>query len=229
MGKRGVKAVMLVLAAGMCFTVAAQENAGAGFAVKGGTPGAGVEISMPFTSNFGGRLGVNYLIGAYNTTQEGIEYKADLNLFSIAGFVDWHPTGGSFRLSGGLLYNGNKVEGKAKIGDTINIGDATYTAAQVGTLKAKATFADIAPYAGIGWDTSFGKGKQWGFVCDFGVVYQDSPGIKLTAKGGTLSDPDHPDYPLFLAELEKEQKSLEKNVKDFKWYPVITVGLMFRF
>ncbi|MCM8820546.1 MAG: hypothetical protein NC932_01145 [Candidatus Omnitrophica bacterium] len=220
------KLLVLGLVAGFCFTVMAQEAPSVGLGVKVGTPGPGVEIGIPFTPNIGGRLGLNYFTYSYDTTQEGIKYDANLTLFSIAGLIDWHPTGGSFRVTGGLLYNGNELTGKAKIeeGGTIKIGDIEYTDTEVGTLKAKADFDDLSPYLGIGWDTSFGAEKQWGFICDLGVIYHNSPNIKLTSKGGTLSsDPD------FLDELKKEQEELEDSIEDFKLYPVITLGLIYRF
>jgi len=220
-------AVAVIVVAGLCLTGFAQEEGAArfGIGIKAGTPGAGVELSMPFTSNFGGRLGFNYFTYSYDTTQEGIDYDADLTLLSIAALIDWHPTGGSFRVSGGVLYNGNEAEGKAKVGaGGVDINGINYTADQVGTLKAKVDFNNIAPYVGIGWDTSFGAEKQWGFICDIGVIYQDSPNLKLTSKGGTLSSD-----PTFLANLKAQEKDTEDSIEDFRFYPVITLGLIYKF
>jgi len=206
-----------VILAALCVTSMAQEEgpSGVGFGIKVGTPGVGVEVSIPFTTNIGGRLGVNYYTYSYDTTQEGIEYDSDLTLFSIAGLVDWHPAGGSFRLTGGLLYNGNELEGKAK-GD-IKIGDNEYTDAEV---KAKVDFDDLAPYVGIGWDTSFGSERQWGFICDIGVIYHGTPSVSLKAEGTG---------PALETDIEKEEDELKAAVDDYVWYPVITVGLIYKF
>ncbi|MCM8830332.1 MAG: hypothetical protein NC824_04970 [Candidatus Omnitrophica bacterium] len=208
------KLLILVIVAGFCFTVMAQEQPSVGIGVKGGTPGAGVEIGFRFTPNIGTRLGLNYFTYSYDTTQEGIEYDADLTLLSIAGLIDWHPAGGSFRVSGGFLYNGNEVEGKAK-GD-LRIGGTDYTDVKV---KAKVDFDDFAPYVGIGWDTSFGVERQWGFICDLGIIYHGIPHVTLKAEG-TGIDP---------ADVRKEKKDIEDNIKNYQWYPIITLGLIYRF
>ena len=209
-------AVAVIVVAGLCLTGFADEEGAArfGIGIKAGTPGAGVELSMPFTSNFGGRLGFNYFTYSYDTTQEGIDYDADLTLLSIAALIDWHPTGGSFRVSGGVIYNGNEVEGKAS-GD-LKIGENEYTDVKA---KAKVDFDDIAPYVGIGWDTSFGAERQWGFICDIGVIYHGTPNVSFTATG-TGIDP---------ADVQEEKKELEDNIEDFRFYPVITLGLIYKF
>lgn len=209
--------LILVAVAGLCFTAMAQEETLAGpvgIGVKLGTLGPGVEIGIPFTPNICARLGLNYFTYSYDTTQEGIEYDADLTLFSIGALIDWHPTGGIFRVSGGFIYNGNEVEGKAE-GD-IEIGDNEYTDIEV---KATVDFDEFSPYVGIGWDTSFGAEKQWGFICDLGIIYHGEPNVKIKATG-TGIDPD---------DVEQEEEELEDNIEDFKWYPVITLGLIYRF
>ena len=66
--------------------------------------------------------------------------------------------------------------------------------------------------------------KQWGFICDIGVIYQDSPNLKLTSKGGTLSS-----NPTFLANLKAQEKDTEDSIEDFRFYPVITLGLIYKF
>ncbi|MCM8777514.1 MAG: hypothetical protein NC905_04550 [Candidatus Omnitrophica bacterium] len=208
------KLLILGVVAGFCFTLMAQEAPSVGIGIKVGTPGPGIEIGMPFTPNIGGRLGLNYFTYSYDTTQEGIEYDADLTLFSLGALIDWHPTGGSFRVTGGLLYNGNEVTGKAK-GD-IKIGDTEYTDVEV---KTTVDFDDISPYVGIGWDTSFGTEKQWGFICDLGIIYHGAPNVTLKATGAGI-DPN---------DVKKEKEELEDNIEDFKLYPVITLGLIYKF
>ncbi|MCX8082255.1 MAG: hypothetical protein N3D17_02490 [bacterium] len=225
--KKMVVKISMLLIAGLCIAGFAQEEGSVGFGagIKLGTPGPGIEVAIPFTDKFGGRINLNYFTYDYDTTQEGIKYEAELNLMTIGATIDWYPTGRGFRLTGGVFYNGNEITGKGEIGPGgVNIGGTTYTSTDVGKLKAKADFDTLSPYIGIGWDTSFGGERQWGFIGDVGILYHGSPNIKLSSKGGTLSDD-----PTFLANLKKEEKEIEDNVEDFVWYPVITVGLIYRF
>jgi hypothetical protein len=93
----------------------------------------------------------------------------------------------------------------------------------VGALSGKVDFDDIAPYVGIGWDTTFGKDNCFGLVFELGVLYQGSPDVNLVSSGPIASDPT------FQAELAKETAALQDDLDEYKFYPVVAVGLSYRF
>ena len=105
----------------------------------------------------------------------------------------------------------------------VNIGDTDYTPAQVGTLSGDVEIDGIAPYIGIGWGDPMDRSKRWGFYCDFGVVFTDSPDVTLSANGTLASDP------AFQANLAKERNEIEDDLEPFKFYPVISLGVYYRF
>ncbi len=191
--------------------------------IKAGLLGAGMEVGRSFSDSISGRIGVNYFTYDYSATESDIEYNFDLSLKSLSVLLDWHPFQGSFRISGGVLYNGNKIEADAKSSDTYDIGDKTYTAEQVGTLDGKIDFDAVAPYLGLGWDTSFGKKNGFGFLFEIGAIYQGSPKADLSASGPIAGNQE------FIDNLAKEESNLQSNLDDFKYYPVATVGLSYRF
>jgi hypothetical protein len=188
------------------------------------TLGAGVEVESAFSDSFGGRIGVNYFPYQYSSTESDIDYDLDLNLLSASVLLDWHPYQGSFRITGGVLYNGNELDATAKSAATYSIGGMTYTGAEVGTLTGTIDFDnEVAPYLGIGWDTSFGKDNSVGFLFEIGTIYQGSPNVDLSADGLLAGDPT------FLSELAQEEKDLEDDLEVFTVYPVIAIGLTYRF
>jgi len=219
MGKKVTVAIAIFLFA-FSTTVYAQSNS---LGVKASTLGLGLEVERSFSDLISGRIGVNYFTYDYSGTEDDIEYDFDLNLMSLSALLDWHPFKGSFRISVGAIYNGNELDAKAKTSGTYDIGDSTYTGAQLGTLKGKIDFDDIAPYLGLGWDTSFGKNKAFGFLFELGVIYQGSPKVDLSADGPIASDQT------FQNELAKEENNLQSDLDDFKVYPVIAIGLSYRF
>lgn len=190
---------------------------------KAGSLGAGIEASASFSDSFSARVGVNYFKIDYSGTEDDIDYEFDLTLASVSAFLDWHPTQGAFRVSAGALYNGNELEMDAKSSNTYEIGDTTYQGSEVGTLTGEIDFDDVAPYVGVGWDTSFGQDNRFGFICDIGVIYQGSPEANLTANGPLASDPT------FQSELAKEEQNLQDEIDDFEFYPVIAAGFSYRF
>ncbi len=191
--------------------------------VKVSTLGIGVEVEQSFLDSFGGRIGVNYFSFSYDGTEEDIEYEFDLNLMSVSALLDWHPFQGSFKISGGVLFNNNDIDANAKRADTFKIGDTRYTAAQVGTLKGKVDFDDVSPYLGLGWDTSFGKDNSFGLTFELGAVFQGAPQVDLSADGPIAGNA------VFQSELAKEEEKLQSDLDNFEIYPVIAFGFIYRF
>ncbi len=134
--------------------------------------------------------------------------------------MNYHPFSGTFRFTGGLLYNKNELNltGKPSSGSTYVINGTTYTAAEVGTLTGKLTFNSTAPYLGIGWGNR--PGGKLGLTADIGVLYQGSPKLALAATGAAAG---------LDSDIEQERRSAEEDLNDFKWYPALSLGVYFRF
>lgn len=191
--------------------------------IKGGLLGAGVELERSFTEKISARVGINYFPYDYSGTEDDIEYEFELDLMTLGLFLDWHPYEGSFRLTGGVMYNGNSLDSTAKPAAAFEIGDQIYPAALVGTLDGEIDFNEIAPYVGLGWNTAFGKDRNWGFIFELGVMFQGTPKADLSATGPIALDPE------FQAELAKEEKNLQDDLDGFEFYPNISVGFNYRF
>lgn len=211
-----IPTILILFFSGICYAQ------GISFAVKGSTLGAGLEMNSPVSETIGLRIGLNYFPYSYSGTEDDIDYNFDLTLMSASLILDWHPFKGSFRLSGGALYNGNKIDADARSSATYEIGDTTYPGDAVGILTGNINFNDVAPYVGFGWDTSFGK-KGLGFIFDIGVLYQGSPSVSLSANGPISNDPT------FKENLSKEEDNLEDELKDYQFYPVVAIGIGYRF
>jgi hypothetical protein len=121
------------------------------------------------------------------------------------------------------LWNGNKIDMEARPMTSYIIGDSTYTPSQVGNLKGNIDFNSVAPYAGLGWGNAASKSSKWGLTLDVGVIYQGTPDITLSADGSLSSNA------AFLAELEKERQRLEDSFNEYKYYPVVSFGIYYRF
>jgi len=80
------------------------------------------------------------------------------------------------------------------------------------------------PYAGFGWGNAVGKNKRLGVSFELGVVFQGSPDIELESTGGALSS-----SPALQAEIAKEEKKIEDDIDDFEYYPVIALGISYKF
>ena len=75
----------------------------------------------------------------------------------------------------------------------------------------------------MGWDTSFGKSKAFGFLFEIGAMFQGSPNVGLTASGPIANDPG------FQNDLNQEKQNIEDEVDSFTVYPLIAIGFCYRF
>jgi hypothetical protein len=192
------------------------------------TLGFGVEIGYRFNDYFGLRIGGNYY------THDGIEvdvtdidYDADLSLGSAGAVVDIYPFRRTFRVTGGLRYNGNTVDLTSTPTSNVTIGGTPFTPSQVGTLDGDISFSDYAPYVGIGVEETFLQGRLI-VGADLGVFFQGEPRVDLKSNGTLANDP------FFRTALDLEEEDIEENLKflnifDPAFYPVIGVSILYRF
>lgn len=203
---------------------AAQEKSGGfGVGVTAGSLGIGPEVNFR-SDNFGVRGSATFLGIGRNIESDGIEYEGDLKLRSFGGSVDFYPGGGGFRISPGVRISRNRVELRAQPSATtsVEVGDETYTGAEIGTLSGVVRPNKVAPTLTIGYGGGRNRGLYFGI--DAGVMLQGSPKVRsLVATGPIASDPD------FQAELANERREIEEDIDNFKIYPILQLGLGFRF
>ena len=144
-------------------------------------------------------------------------------VFSSAGYTQSSSVALKVSTLGGVMYNDNHIDINSEPAATFEIGDTTYSTQDAGTLEGKVDFNDIMPYIGIGWDTSFGKNNRFGLLVDLGVVYQGSPDVDLSADGPLASNQ------AFQNDLQTEEDKLKEDLEAYEYYPVIGIGLSYRF
>jgi len=190
---------------------------------KAGTLGLGGELTTDIVPGLNLRGGVQWFSLDLDAEFEDIDYNVDVDLLNPLLLLDWYPFGGSFRLSGGILFNQSDVDLRATPSEPVEIGGTTYTPAEVGTLRGQSDFNPIVPYVGIGWGNAVGRSKRLGLAMDLGVAFIGSPGVNLSATGSFASDPT------FQAHLAQEEEDIEDDLSDFKFYPVLSLTLYYCF
>jgi hypothetical protein len=213
------------------------------FALLAAFPLAGlatVGIGARFgTTGFGGEVGVelveDYLnlrvagnAGALdvNVDQDDVTYETELRLQTWLAVLDWHVGGGPFKIVVGGCYNATEATGTATPVNDIDVGDISYTPAQIGQLYASAEYGTVGGYLGFGFgNIASSKNGRWSASMDFGVMFFQEPDLTLESRGGTLSN------------TPGVQESLQKELDDFdedyitwlRYYPVLTFGVAVRF
>ena len=200
-----------------------------GLSAQFGTTGVGVQLVLPLRPQFNARLGVNALNYSDDANTADVDYDYDLKLRTFDALLDWHPTASAFRLTTGLVYNGNKLDvlARPRAGGSYVLGGTTYSVADVGVVNGRVDFRDVAPYLGIGWGNTASSAPGWGFSVDLGVMFQGTPRARLTPTGCSSLVPGLCDQ--FRRDVEREEAELRNELDDYKAYPVLRAGVNYRF
>lgn len=119
----------------------------------------------------------------YSGTEEedGSTFEVDANLSAFAVMADYYPTQSGWRVSGGVLFNGSKLDSTAtgSASNPIEIDDQTFS---TGSLDVDADFKNtLSPIVTTGYDYRFKN--NWIVSGEIGAIY--TGGIDLTATGST--------------------------------------------
>jgi hypothetical protein len=216
--------VAVGLAAGIIGTGSA--HAEGGIAASVGSTGFGLHVSVPVQPKLNVRLGTNYLNYSHDDSSGDLDYDAKLKLQTFDALLDYFPTDSAFRVTAGVAHNGSKVDVKAKpSAASYTLNGTVYNAASAGAIDGRIDFRKMAPYLGIGWGNT-AKDQGWGFSADLGVLFQGSPRTSLTNTGCTAGA-------LICNQLANdvaaENLSLADDVSGLKAYPVLRVGMHYKF
>jgi len=211
------KLLVITGAAGLLLSSAVHAT-DIGVGAKVGTLGLGAEMTVGITDTLNGRLGLNSYKYETSGTEGDVRYDIDLKLQTTALLMDWHPSGGGFRVTAGYMFNSNKLDLNSKAADSYTIGNKTYTADI--DLRGRVSFKN-APYVGIGWGNA-AKGSGFGFNAELGVIYQGSPKVRLSGTCNGNCDG-------FEDELRVEERKAQDDLKNYKWYPQVAIGVSYTF
>lgn len=210
-----------LLGLGLLGTQSAVADSNLWLGAKGGTLGIGFEATWRPIPYLDVRAGLNTYTYDMTDAEAGITYDKELDLSSYYATLNLRPPLSPFRLTAGVFSNSNKLSMTSRQSANFDIGGMTYTGAEVGTLNAAVTFDKTAPYVGVGAD--FRIADTLGLNFDLGVLFQGTPVVGMTASGPITLDPN------FQAELAAETAQLQNALNNYKAYPVVSVGLSFKF
>jgi|SRR5688572_15687383 len=196
---------------------AAGSAQAAGVGVRAGTTGLGADFGWDLAPTLGGRIGIS--AGQFSTDVDTSEvrYDAKAKLGNLNLFLDWSPLG-PFRISAGFIATSNKVDlnGQPSSGSGMPAGSSL-----TGTVKPE---RDFAPYLGIGYGNVWTAGVN--FYADLGVMFQGTPQVSLNLNCGTASAAQ---CAAAQGQVAAEQQRVQDELKRFKYYPVLNIGITIGF
>ncbi len=196
------------------------ENKGA-IALNLGFPGLGLEYARNLNRKW------NYRVGLGGLTLKDYSMDLDVNgtpvntvinfrTLNLDAHMEFHPfKKGSFKMVGGLSYF-QPLKGDALITLTegSSYGDMTISSEEIGEILIEADYSGPAAYLGLGFGRAVPK-KRMGFSIDYGAYYVGSPDVRVTATK-------------MLENTSSEEEELEQNMSSYRWFPKISMRLVYK-
>ena len=207
----------------------AQAQVGAAVTADIGTTGVGFHIVVPMERNLNGRFGANTFKHDFDQRAGLVDYHLDGKLQTFDVLFDWYlRPQGSFRLTGGVLYNGTRFSatGKPAVNGSFSFNGTTYSSTDIGTLEGDVTFRRAAPYIGIGWGNALNPDKRLNFSADIGAFYQGKARVNLIPRGCTTNNTV---CGQLARDVAVEELRLSSEASDYKVYPVLRASVSYSF
>ena len=89
---------------------AASSAQAAGIGVRAGTMGVGADIAWNLAPALSARLGYSALDWDHDVSTDAVTYNGKLKLSNLNAFLEFHPLGPLFRITGGFVFHDNKYD-----------------------------------------------------------------------------------------------------------------------
>lgn len=207
--KLSKKITLLVLALGALPVAALAGDSGTVY-TQLSTNGLGLGYAASVSKDLAVRGQYNTMKFSFSGDSGGVSASnTDIQFNSFQVLGDWYPMDGGFRLTGGAVFNNNKV---------------TFTGA--GTVNGKPATVDgdikmsesVSPYLGIGYATRPKDAKGFGFNLDLGAMFQN-PKATLNAAGAGVLQSD----------VDAQRVKLQDAADKLKVMPVFGLGISYSF
>lgn len=187
-----------------------------------GSEGLGLGYTKHLNKLFNARGELNHFSMSYTTDSGDNSYKGRLKLGGLALLGDYFPLQSPFRLTAGVVANKGELSATATpaVG-TYTFNGVAYAATSSDKVSGKIKFGDVSPYLGIGYGHASGDKPGFSFFADVGVIFQ-RPAAELSVQGNIralVTD----------ADIAEETRKLQDSADKFRNYPVIKLGVAYRF
>lgn len=187
-----------------------------------GTEGLGVGFGYGVTEHLGARVDVNGFGISHSFTAGDIRYDGKLRMVHGGLYADFFPAPSvlPFRLTAGVLVGQDKIDvtGSA-MNNTYTINGTTYSA-NGQTITGRVKMPTVRPYIGIGFGHTPKAAPGWSMSFDAGVAY-GKPSVDLNVPASIVAEAGQ-------ANVDAERQELQDKANKLKFYPIVKLGVTYR-
>ncbi len=202
------------------------------------TLGAGVELATPLSQRTNLRAVVNSIDFGQKFDYNGGNYNAEIHFHSAEMLVDLFPFHKGFHISPGIMVFNNKLAAQVKVpgGQTFEFEDDELNSSTTNPLWGGATAVygkRIAPVLMMGFSNVLPRnGRHFSAPFEFGVAYPGVAQVTAHLYGSACTSQGCADVSTDAeaqSDVLKEQSDINSVVSKFQLYPIVSMGLAFRF
>jgi hypothetical protein len=201
----------------------------------GSTLGAGFQIATPLAGRINLRYGFNLVEFTDPFSIDGINYHAGIHLRSSQTTVDWFF--GSFHISPGLLYLKNNMSAPVSVGpgQTFVLGTQTFLNSVDDPVVGSSSVTYPRTYSPLllfGYGNVLPRsGRHLSLPVEAGVAFTGAPQINLNLNGTACVTNGCVTFLQSTAQgsLKDELQILNDDLKHYSVFPIVSVGLAYRF
>jgi hypothetical protein len=201
----------------------------------GSTLGAGFQIATPIAGRINLRYGFNLVEFTDPFSIDGINYHAGIHLRSSQTTVDWFF--GSFHISPGLLYLKNNMSAPVSVGpgQTFVLGTQTFLNSVDDPVVGSSSVTYPRTYSPLllfGYGNVLPRsGRHLSLPVEAGVAFTGAPQINLNLNGTACVTNGCVTFLQSTAQgsLKDELQILNDDLKHYSVFPIVSVGLAYRF
>jgi hypothetical protein len=209
-----------------------------GVGVKVSTLGIGGEVAVGLSRRSNVRVGFNVFSYGHTFDKDGATYKGTLDLRSAQATYDIFPVRWFHISPGVLLYNGDKVTANVSVpgGQTFTLSKTTYLSDPADPVSGtgKLTVYKAAPMVLFGFGNLVPRSGHFSTSFEIGAAYQGPPRVALNLTGSACDSTglfcrSISSDPTIQSNIVAEQAKLNKSASPYKFYPVLSFGVGYRF
>jgi hypothetical protein len=209
-----------------------------GVGVKVSTLGIGGEVALAVSHRSNVRLGFNAFSYAHRFDKDGATYQGNLDLRSAQATYDLFLLRWLHFSPGVLLYNGNKVTASVSVpgGQTFTLNNTNYVSDAADPIAGtgKLTVYKVAPMALFGIGNLVPRSRHFSTSFEIGAAYQGPPRVALNLSGSACDSTglfcrSVSSDPTIQSNIVAEQAKLNKSASPYKFYPVLSFGVGYKF
>src|SRR6266436_4394507 len=209
-----------------------------GVGVKVSTLGIAGEVAVAVSHRSNVRFGFNSFSYRHTFDKDGVTYKGTLDLrsaqatYDLFFFKEFHVSPGV------LVYNGNNVTANASVpgGQSFTLNNTNYVSDVADPVSGTGKLAvyKAAPMLLVGFGNLVPRSRHFSTSFEIGAAYQGPPRVTLNLSGSACDSTglfcrSISSDPTIQANLVSEQAKLNKSASPYKFYPVLSFGVGFKF